>query len=456
MNNEFKKIKSNIETIYVLETASAGATSSAAVATSEKSLGELQKRQTVNVPVTQKPRQGPLKQQTGAGAHRDKKKEQKQGKEKHRKPFAEQGVAEGLDNPDHEISMASSELKSIAADARQLLILLKKYSEMEGIEAWQQSKITKAADYMTSVLRSIKGEQSIADENNDTFDKKSHQYNTTMKHAKNPTVQQRMAAHDIKPGIAGYRDRIDMLKDLERTGKLKKDVAETPYQGKGNNRPGWMLRADPKLAQKFKEKEKLQRTREKAYGDPSAGKSVGEEIGYDEITPKQARYILRKMEQGVPMGNIVADFPELSRRMEIIAGELGLHPDDDSEDIEASLYHELEDIVNQDDDRNDDSNDMREGLRNPKDNPCWKGYKPVGTKKKSGRTVPNCVPKNEDVYTDKLFLQLKNLVNEKAPPGAKYKRMAKHIKASYKGSGLGQDEIAKRAFGATWKAAKKK
>jgi hypothetical protein len=49
----------------------------------------------------------------------------------------------------------------------------------------------------------------------------SHQYDTTMKHADNPTYQQRMAAHDIKPGIKGYRDRIDLLKDLERTGKLK-------------------------------------------------------------------------------------------------------------------------------------------------------------------------------------------------------------------------------------------
>jgi len=28
-------------------------------------------------------------------------------------------------------------------------------------------------------------------------------------------------------------------------------------------------------------------------------------------------------------------------------------------------------------------------------NPCWKGYKPVGTKKKRGRTVPNCVPIEE-------------------------------------------------------------
>jgi len=27
------------------------------------------------------------------------------------------------------------------------------------------------------------------------------------------------------------------------------------------------------------------------------------------------------------------------------------------------------------------------------DNPCWTGYKPVGTKKKGGKTVPNCVPK---------------------------------------------------------------
>jgi hypothetical protein len=39
--------------------------------------------------------------------------------------------------------------------------------------------------------------------------------------------------------------------------------------------------------------------------------------------------------------------------------------------------------------------ELTEGLRDPKDNPCWKGYKPVGTKKKGGRTVPNCVPAKE-------------------------------------------------------------
>ena len=39
----------------------------------------------------------------------------------------------------------------------------------------------------------------------------SHQGKTTLKHIKNPGVQLRMAAHDIKPGIAGYRDRIALL-----------------------------------------------------------------------------------------------------------------------------------------------------------------------------------------------------------------------------------------------------
>jgi len=35
------------------------------------------------------------------------------------------------------------------------------------------------------------------------------------------------------------------------------------------------------------------------------------------------------------------------------------------------------------------------GLRNPKDNPCWRGYHPVGTKMKGGQEVPNCVPVDE-------------------------------------------------------------
>ena len=30
-----------------------------------------------------------------------------------------------------------------------------------------------------------------------------------------------------------------------------------------------------------------------------------------------------------------------------------------------------------------------------KKNPCWKGYEMIGTKKKDGKKVPNCVPKKK-------------------------------------------------------------
>jgi len=44
----------------------------------------------------------------------------------------------------------------------------------------------------------------------------SHQAKTTIKHVDNPGVQDRMDAHDIKPGISGYRDRIDYLKRMKK------------------------------------------------------------------------------------------------------------------------------------------------------------------------------------------------------------------------------------------------
>jgi hypothetical protein len=49
----------------------------------------------------------------------------------------------------------------------------------------------------------------------------SHQEKTTMKHVKNPTAGEKKAAKDIKPGIAGYKDRVAMLKSAEKDGRLK-------------------------------------------------------------------------------------------------------------------------------------------------------------------------------------------------------------------------------------------
>jgi hypothetical protein len=54
----------------------------------------------------------------------------------------------------------------------------------------------------------------------------SHQSKTTMKHISKPTAGEKKAAKDIKPGIAGYRDRIAMLKSAQARGALKKEEVE--------------------------------------------------------------------------------------------------------------------------------------------------------------------------------------------------------------------------------------
>jgi hypothetical protein len=57
----------------------------------------------------------------------------------------------------------------------------------------------------------------------------------------------------------------------------------------------------------------------------------------------------------------------------------------------------------------DTTEDRKPSLKNPQDNPCWSGYHPVGTKKKNGQTVPNCVPKesiNEETTADVISAAL--------------------------------------------------
>lgn len=56
---------------------------------------------------------------------------------------------------DHEVQMARSDLYKIAKYAIKLHEMLKSVSEAEGIEGWQQAKITKAADYVSSVFHAM-------------------------------------------------------------------------------------------------------------------------------------------------------------------------------------------------------------------------------------------------------------------------------------------------------------
>lgn len=61
---------------------------------------------------------------------------------------------------DHEVQMARADLFKIAKYAIKLHDMMKNVSEMEGIQGWQQAKITKAADYLSSVYHNLDYEMS--------------------------------------------------------------------------------------------------------------------------------------------------------------------------------------------------------------------------------------------------------------------------------------------------------
>ena len=69
----------------------------------------------------------------------------------------EEGVADEAAHMerDHEVQMARSDLYKIANYAVKLHKMLKNVSEEQGIQGWMQAKITKAADYMSSVAHTL-------------------------------------------------------------------------------------------------------------------------------------------------------------------------------------------------------------------------------------------------------------------------------------------------------------
>ena len=79
-------------------------------------------------------------------------------KDKHLpKKKTNEGLADLADaaERDHEVQMARSDLYKIAKYAIKLNEMMKNVSEAEGIEGWQQAKITKAADYLGSVYHAL-------------------------------------------------------------------------------------------------------------------------------------------------------------------------------------------------------------------------------------------------------------------------------------------------------------
>ena len=108
MTNEFKKISGQQETRYVLESGTTGGTSTGGLGGSiAKPMGGMQRRATLvtseDDKLKQKPRQGPLRTQTGGGKHKDKTKTIPR-KEKYKRALAELAMTPGNEKVSKEIN----------------------------------------------------------------------------------------------------------------------------------------------------------------------------------------------------------------------------------------------------------------------------------------------------------------------------------------------------------------
>ena len=156
----------------------------------------------------------------------------------------EEGLAElaGVAEADHEVQMARAELYKIAKYAIKLHEMLKNVSEAEGIEAWQQSKITKAADYIGSVFHALEYDQKvmtpIASESKKVGVKMSEsdaaEYKELLEKAKSKAQQRFMGmVHAMQKGekVPGASKELKKAaKDMPK--KAAKDYAATKHKGK--------------------------------------------------------------------------------------------------------------------------------------------------------------------------------------------------------------------------------
>ena len=94
---------------------------------------------------------------------------------KYNKTFRE-ALRQVREEPDHEISMARGELKATADKALELVAALEgKSDDGNPMEAWVQSKITKAKDYVNSVYDYLMYNPSVANEDFDDINRQRRQ-----------------------------------------------------------------------------------------------------------------------------------------------------------------------------------------------------------------------------------------------------------------------------------------
>ena len=163
---------------------------------------------------------------------------------------------------------------------------------------WMQNKLSGIHEKAKDLYASIEGSYDDEDEDEDedeedmkesyslkeevTFQVDVEGLPTMYVKAKSPSEVKASLRKIVKqPGMIQSVARIPDA-EVKKVFRDKAQGKEEVEEGAKGYKPGWMLKADPKLGAAVKAKQDLNKKRQATYGNPSAGKSVKEEVELDE------------------------------------------------------------------------------------------------------------------------------------------------------------------------------
>lgn len=239
---------------------------------------------------------------------------------------------------DHEVQMARAELYKLAKYAIKLHEMLKGVSEQQGLEGWVQAKITKAADYVSSVYHHMDYETKF-EEVTESNKKLDEDLGKAVNHLMAATAE--ISKSVVGGAIHGAAYGVGAASQAPKS--LKKSFQKGKAAGGKALGDSYEATLELMLASKLSEaKKKVEMCPEACCGKPVTECSCGPDCKHCDCYEKN-----KAMKESKELCN-----------------ECG-----------KPSWRTL-------------SEEKQKGVDGKV---CWKGYKRMGTKKKGGKTVDNCV-----------------------------------------------------------------
>jgi len=234
---------------------------------------------------------------------------------------------------DHEVQMARSDLYKLAKYSIKLHEMLKMIPETRGLEGWQQAKITKAADYISSVYHNLDYEMKF--EQQQVAEKKKSSY----KDGLSAMLESKKKSSKVKEDAPTMTGRQAALKKQQQAALLRSKTTDSGMVDRMNVVGKGM-------------QDKVDKTQADA---DSLSRAAG-------VDPQTVQKDITKSLSGKP--KLRDKFRKNTESKDELCKECG-----------NPSWRTLDE-------------EKQKGVDGKV---CWKGYRRMGTKEKGGKTVDNCV-----------------------------------------------------------------